>query len=629
MTPDPTDCRQLREGYALMLEAMRDGVWDWDVAAGTVRLSNRYRRMRGEDGAETVTLATWKDWLHPEDRPSVEAHLEAYLAEDPGFFENVHRLRHADGGWRWVRARGAGARDADGRVRRMVCCVADVSDDILAEEQRRELARELTRVNRDLDLILSSAGDGIYRTDLDGRVTFVNATALTMLGFSRDEVVGQSMHDIVHIGPRGRRCPPEECPILAAQRAGERRAITGQCFRRKDGTSFPVDCVVSPVEEGGELDGAVVVFRDATERVAAEQAVREREDLYRQMFDTNTAIKLLIDPHGGVIVDANAAAIEFYGYPREELIGKPITEINVLTPEKVLAEAKRAVEEARLHFRFQHRLASGEIRDVEVFSGPVQVHGKKYLHSIVQDVTERNRLEHQLREQAAELARSNEELEQFAYVASHDLKEPLRMVVSFLQLLQKRYADKLGEEAAEFIGFAVEGAKRMDKLIADLLTYSRIDRRGKPLEPVAMAGIVEAALGNLRLMVADTGAEVEVGDMPTVLADDVQAVSLVQNLLSNAMKYRHPERPPRLRVEAAREGAFWRLSVVDNGLGVEPQYFERIFLIFQRLHTRAEYEGTGIGLAVCKKIVERHGGRIWVESTPGEGSTFHFTLPAG
>jgi PAS domain S-box-containing protein len=251
-----------------------------------------------------------------------------------------------------------------------------------------------------------------------------------------------------------------------------------------------------------------------------------------------------------------------------------------------------------------------------------------WLHdSARRELAARERTERELAALVEELQRSNAELEQFAYVASHDLQEPLRMVSSYTQLLARRYRDQLDADADEFIAYAVDGANRMQILINDLLQYSRVGTRGKVLAPTDTGGVFEAACANLRRAIEEIGAEVTSGELPVVMGDDVQLVQLFQNLIGNAIKFRGEE-PPKVYVAAERRGGEWLFSVSDNGIGLEPEFRERIFVIFQRLHGRTEYDGTGIGLAVCKKIVERHGGKIWVESELGEGSTFYFTLPS-
>jgi signal transduction histidine kinase len=234
--------------------------------------------------------------------------------------------------------------------------------------------------------------------------------------------------------------------------------------------------------------------------------------------------------------------------------------------------------------------------------------------------------EEELDQRVQELGRSNAELEQFAYVASHDLQEPLRVVASYNQLIARRYAGKLDKDADEFIAFTVDGVKRMQGLINDLLAYSRVGRRGGEFRELDLNQVFELARQNLEHAIADEGATIECGPLPKVLGDEGQMVQLLQNLLSNAIKF-HGDEAPRIRVSAELHGKNQVITVEDNGIGIEPQYFERIFVIFQRLHPREKYPGTGIGLAVCKKIVERHGGKIWAETPPNRGSRIRFSLP--
>jgi light-regulated signal transduction histidine kinase (bacteriophytochrome) len=233
----------------------------------------------------------------------------------------------------------------------------------------------------------------------------------------------------------------------------------------------------------------------------------------------------------------------------------------------------------------------------------------------------------ELSERAKDLARSNSELQQFAYVASHDLQEPLRMVASFTQLLAKRYSEKLDDDARDFINYAVDGATRMQTLISDLLNYSRVGTQGKPLVPTDCEAQFKRVLETLQLHIEESGAVIESDTLPMVMADPQQLGQLFQNLLTNAIKF-HGEKPPHVRISTERNGNDWKISVRDNGIGISAEHADRIFIIFQRLHTKTEYPGTGIGLAICKKIVERHGGRIWIEPSPGGGTTFCFTISA-
>lgn len=245
---------------------------------------------------------------------------------------------------------------------------------------------------------------------------------------------------------------------------------------------------------------------------------------------------------------------------------------------------------------------------------------------ILRDISERKHAEEELMQLSDELKRSNADLQQFAYAASHDLQEPLRVIAGFIKRLEKRYKDKLDEKAHEFIDYAVDGVSRMQMLIRDLLAYSQVETKGKRFTPTNCAEALEQALFGLQSAVEESGSEVTYDILPSVIADTSQLSRLFQNLIGNAIKF-HGKDVPRIHVAAEHTGSEWVFSVRDNGIGIGPEYFDRIFVVFQRLHTREEYDGTGIGLAICKKIVERHGGRIWVESEPGRGSTFYFSIP--
>jgi light-regulated signal transduction histidine kinase (bacteriophytochrome) len=270
--------------------------------------------------------------------------------------------------------------------------------------------------------------------------------------------------------------------------------------------------------------------------------------------------------------------------------------------------------------------AGGSEFPVEISLSPLQTPSGTLVTAVVRDITERKRAEQKLQYHANELERSNAELEQFAYVASHDLQEPLRMITSYSQLLERRYKDKLDGDALEFIDYVVDGAKRMQELINDLLAYSRVGTRGRDFEPIDMETVYSRVLSNLQVAIEEHQAEISHDPLPKVMGDGLQLVQLMQNLIGNAIKF-HGETPPKVRVSAEVQNLQVLVCISDEGIGIEPQYAERIFQLFQRLHSKASYPGTGIGLAICKKIVERHGGRIWVESQSGKGTRFYFTLP--
>jgi PAS domain S-box-containing protein len=335
----------------------------------------------------------------------------------------------------------------------------------------------------------------------------------------------------------------------------------------------------------------------------------------------------------GIVTDWNRQAERTFGWSRSEVTGRSLAEMiiphryrqaHVHGLQQFLMTGHEQVLNRRVDTTAVHR--DGHEFPIELAITPIARADRIHFAAFVRDVTERQRAQEEIARNVEELARSNAELEQFAYVASHDLQEPLRMVASYTQLLARRYQGRLDSDADEFIGFAVDGATRMQTLIQDLLSYSRVTTRGQSLEAVEAAAACDAALKNLRSAVDDASACVSVTPLPTVRADATQLIQVFQNLIGNAIKYRD-HRQPQIAITAAPDGPLVRFSVRDNGIGIEHQYFDRIFQMFQRLHTRQHYSGTGIGLALCRKIVERHGGKIWVESSPGEGSTFHFTVP--
>ncbi|MEJ2032928.1 MAG: ATP-binding protein [Deltaproteobacteria bacterium] len=266
---------------------------------------------------------------------------------------------------------------------------------------------------------------------------------------------------------------------------------------------------------------------------------------------------------------------------------------------------------------------------LSILQAALQTRQRQYeVRDLLAELKEANeQLEEKVGERTAELERSNQELEQFAYVVSHDLQSPLRTIAGFLQLLAHRYQGELDTEADEFISFAVDGAERMKQMINDILAFSRVGTRRDSLEPTDCRDVLLDVLADLQSEITDSCAKITHEGLPTVAADCNQLAQLFQNLIGNALKYRKPDEPPRIHIAAEVKETEWEFQVRDNGIGIDPQYAERIFQIFQRLHTRKESPGTGIGLAICKKIVERHGGRIWVESEPGKGSTFFFSLP--
>jgi len=363
-------------------------------------------------------------------------------------------------------------------------------------------------------------------------------------------------------------------------------------------------------------------------RELAERALRESEEKYRTIFE-NSPLGIAHFDHKATLTTCNERLAEIIGTPRERLVGLDL--LSAVKDSRMFAALESCLAGQRAHYDGRTTLGQGRSAYLNIYFAPIADDENHLLGgvAICQDVTQRREAELALQHQTQELARSNAELEQFAYVASHDLQEPLRMVASFMQLIKRRYEGKLDADADEFIGHAVDGALRMQRLISDLLQFSRVNSRAKPPEPIGVDDVLRRVVANLKVAIERSEAAITWGHMPTVTADDTQLTQLFQNLLDNAMKFRREDQAPKITISADREDAFWRFTVADNGIGFEQEYADKIFVIFQRLHARDKYRGTGIGLAICKKIVERHGGRIWVKSELGRGTTFHFTLPAG
>jgi PAS domain S-box-containing protein len=494
---------------------------------------------------------------------------------------------------------------------------------------RKEAEKHLARMEGRYRGLLEAAPDAMVVVNTAGEIVLVNVQAEKKFGYSRDALIGQQVTNIIPSGFAERILSDStrSAAEALAQQIGTGIELIG---RRKDSSEFPIEIMLSPLESA---EGILVTaaIRDISVRKEAEKHLARMEGRYRGLLEAAPDAMVVVNTDGNIVL-LNVQAEKQFGYSRDELIGQKVKN---LIPEgfaeRIVADALRSTEDALAQqigtgIELIALRKNGSEFPIELMLSPLESAEGILVTAAIRDITARKHADANLLQKVEELNRSNIELGQFAYIASHDLQEPLRMVASYTQLLARRYKGRLDADADEFIAFAVDGASRMQRLIQDLLSYSRVGTKGKELVDTSSEQALQQAIVNLRGAIEGSGARVTHDPLPTVRADQMQLTQLFQNLIGNAIKYQNPG-VPRIHISAVKSsGSWWDFSVKDNGLGIDPQYFERIFGMFQRLHKREEFDGTGIGLAICKKIVERHGGTISVESQPGRGSTFHFVL---
>jgi PAS domain S-box-containing protein len=611
------ELRVSSERLDLALRGATDGIWDWDLVSGQMYFSPRWKEMLGyADNEIGDRFLEWETRLHPEDRDRALAAFRDYFAGKRATFELEHRLRHKDGSYRWILSRGVAVWDQASQPKRMAGSHVDLTDRRRAEQALRESESKLRAFINNVPAIL-------FSIDRAGVITMAEGLGMEALRFPDGGIVGHSVAELYGD-------VPGVVENVKRALAGESLVTTMQIQQ----TFYEV--TYSPIHAtDGAVTGVIGVAHNITERHKAEQALEISERRTRLIIENAYDAYVAMD-QDGVIVDWNPQAENIFGWSRAEVIGKQLSDVIIPQAQRAqhltgLVHYLHTGEGPLLNRRIEVQALrrDGQEFPVELTISTLRMEQNVIFSAFIHDISQRIRAKETLEATAAELRRSNEELEQFAYIASHDLQEPLRMVASYTQLLERRYAGQLDDAAREFIGYAVDGARRMQEFITGLLRYSRVGTERRILAEVNLREVYEGALANLRIAIEESGAAVEACDLPVVRGDPRQLTQLFQNLIANALKFRTPEKPPHVEVWGERQpDAFWRISVKDNGIGLDPKFSDRVFTIFQRLHTRDEYAGTGLGLAICKKIVERHGGRVWVESKEGEGATFSFTLPA-
>ena len=475
--------------------------------------------------------------------------------------------------------------------------------------------------------LLEMANDSILILDVDDRITYWNKGCERLYGWTSDEAVGRIAYDLLKT-----RFPVSFDEIKAHLTGhntweGELTQTTRSGSRVRVASRWTLDR-----DSAGNPQNYLEINRDITEQRRVEQALRDAEGRLRIMLESIVDYAIFTVDREGCISTWNTGAQKQFLYQDREIIGRPVSllftpedrSIGVPDREMAVAAEQGMSHDDRWHLRKDGSrfLATGTLRPMHEDGGHIAGFIK-----ICRDITDRWQAQDAFRRKSEELARTNADLEQFASIASHDLQAPLRTIAGYLQLLERTHGNRLDPEGREFLRIAIDSARKMHTLTQDLLTFARAGAAPRAFAPVNATEVLAQALENLKTAVAETGAQLTSDPLPVVRGEKSQLVQLFQNLIGNALKYRSAE-PPRVQVTAKLLDGSYLFSVKDNGIGMDPAHRERIFAPFQRLHTEEEYSGTGIGLAICKRIVENHGGRIWAESEPGRGSTFSFTLPA-
>jgi PAS domain S-box-containing protein len=563
----------------------------------------------------------WLEHLHPDDREKALHAWEVAVATG-GTFQVEFRVRRYDGVYRHFDTRAQRVLDGDGRVIKWIGTNTDITERKnteaalrLSEERFRQISETITHVFWITEMVPNERT--VYASPAFEHIWGRRVEEL----YSHPRLWAESAHpdDRARVAAAFDRCLSTDGDGSYEAEFRVVRPDASQRWVRDRGRAIR--------DRAGHTLRIIGVAEDVTARKRAESALQ----LSEANLQHAQGMAHIGSQYHDLVAGSVAWSRELYrifGLPQDT----PVSQTSVLErvhpdDEPVVSQAWRRAFDGH-GFDIEHRIVvGGEVKWVRTRAEVVRDGQGEPVRCLaaVQDITERKRFEIALVERSEELARSNADLEQFAYAASHDLQEPLRAVAGFVRLLEKRYTDRLDDKGREFIAFAVDGVVRMQALIDDLLAYSRVSTRGPQLEPTDATYAIIAALQNLRAAITESGGEVLYDPLPVVMADPGQLTSLFQNLIGNAIKFRAVA-PPRIHVTAVKRSDDWLFCVQDNGIGIDPKYRERIFGIFQRLHTREEYAGTGIGLAICRRIAERHGGHIWVESTPGTGSTFYFTL---
>lgn len=492
--------------------------------------------------------------------------------------------------------------------------------------ERRRIEEKLRSSQQMLQLVMDNIPELIFWKDRNSIYLGCNRNFAQVAGLDApEEIVGKSDYDLPWKKEQSDFFI--ECDTRVMETDTPKYHIIKPLLEA-DGKQHWNDTNKIPLHDAEEnVVGILCTVEDISDRIQAEQELRESKGQLQAIYDGMVDGLLITDRETKKFLRANAAICNMLGYSESELLSMSVKDIHPPDQLDVIWEKLREKEKETIRHskNIPCLRKDGSIFFADIGSKVIIYNQIPYNIAFFRDITDRKAAEEQLRQRAEELAIANSHLEQFAYIASHDLQEPLRMVASYTQLLARRYKGKLDDDADDFISYAVEGANRMQQLIKDLLAFYQVGHRAETFEAVNCQKVLLLAIANLTAAIAESGAVVTHNPLPVVLGNAAGLTQLLQNLISNAIKF--SQQSPRIHIEARLGNKEWVFSVSDNGIGIDPQYASRIFVIFGRLHTKSDYPGNGIGLAICQKIVNRHQGKIWVESELGKGSTFYFTLP--
>jgi len=506
-------------------------------------------------------------------------------------------------------------KDESGNSTGMWGIVRDITETKLAEAVLRKL-------QEDQQIILDSVPALIFYKDKENCFIRVNRAVTEAMGMSKERLEGKCLFEI-YPSEQAEAVWKDDKEVIASGRP--KMNIVESMQTVKGPRWFETD-KIPHYDDQGNIIGIIGFALDITERLQAEEALRQSEERYRSMFQNNHAAMLLINPETAEIVDANTAACRYYGYALAQLNAMKITDINTMTPEEIFQEMELAKNEQRGKFIFSHRLANGEVRPVEVFSGPIELDGRHLLYSIVHDITERRQAEMALTERTEQLDAANKELDSFSYSVAHDLRAPLRAIDGYARMILRKQGDKFDKDTLDKFNVIRSNTQMMGQLIDDLLAFSRLGKKHVSLAFLDMDALVRDVWKEIQNANQKRKMVLSVSSIPPCYGDRALIKQVYINLLSNAVKFTKNREAAHIDAGGHSEGNEVVYYVRDNGAGFDMEYYDKLFGVFQRLHSSADFEGTGVGLATVQRIIHRHGGRVWAEGKVDEGATFFFSL---